>query len=62
MGKEFIRNDLAMRAQFGNRTAEINCIPKDHSGNGEIEPGCAVALVFKGAITDFSVAVEEDGF
>jgi hypothetical protein len=49
VGKEFIQNDLAVRAQFGNSTAEINCIPKDHGGDGETEPGYAVPLVFNGS-------------
>jgi hypothetical protein len=40
---------------------EIDRIPKRNCSNNEIEPTGAVALVFKGAISDFSQAVEEDG-
>ena len=36
-------------------------IPKRNCSNNEIEPTGAIALVVKGAISDFSQAVEEDG-
>jgi hypothetical protein len=40
---------------------EIDRIPKRNCSNNEIEPTGAIALVVKGAISDFSKAVEEDG-
>jgi hypothetical protein len=40
---------------------EIERIPKRNCSNNEIEPTGAIALVVKGAISDFSQAVEEDG-
>ena len=38
---------------------EIDRIPKRNCSNDEIEPTGAVALVFKGTVSDFPQAVEE---
>jgi hypothetical protein len=40
---------------------EIDRIPKRNCSNNEIQPTGAVALVFKGSISDFAQAVKEDG-
>ena len=42
-------------------SAMIRCIPEDDCRRAQIEPGCAVALILKGAVTDFAEAIEEHG-
>jgi hypothetical protein len=61
VGEKLIGNDLAARAQLLYGAAEINDVPKDDGGDGEIEARGAVALVFASPIADFPEAMEEDG-
>jgi len=61
MGKAFIWNGLALGAQLGNGTTEIDCVPEDHGGNREIESTGAIALVFYDPIPNFSVPMKEQG-
>ena len=59
MSEEFVGKDFAARAQFVDGAAEIDGVPEDDGGDGEIEAGSAVALVFEGPIPDFAKAAEE---
>ena len=61
MGEKLVGNVFAARAQLIDGAAEIDGVPEDDGGDGEVEAGCAVALVFEGAVTDFAEAVEEHG-
>jgi hypothetical protein len=40
---------------------EIDRIPKRNGSDNEVQPARAVALVFEGAVSDFSQTIEEDG-
>lgn len=60
MREKIIRDNFAARAQFVDGAAEINRVPEDDCGDGEVEAGCAIALIFEGAVADFAEAVEED--
>jgi len=59
--KEFIWDSIALGAQLGNGAGEIDRVPKDHSGNREINTGSAVALVFEGAVANFAVSMKKQG-
>ena len=61
MGKQLIRNDFAARTQFVDGAAEIEGVPENDGGDGEIEARGAIALVFERAITDFAEAMKEHG-
>ena len=61
MGEKLIRDDFATRAQFVDGATEIDGIPEDDGGDGEIETGGAVALILEGPIADFAEAVKEYG-
>ena len=41
--------------------AEIDGVPENDGGNGEVEAGGAIALVLEGPIADFAEAMEEHG-
>src|SRR5208337_1828105 len=58
---KLVRNDFAARAQFVDRAAEIDGVPKDDGGDSEVEAGDAVALVLEGAVADFAEAMKEHG-
>ena len=58
---ELVWNDFAAGAQLVDGAAEIDGVPEDDGGDGEIEAGGAVALVFEGPIADFAETVEEHG-
>src|SRR6516164_4662273 len=61
MGKKLAGNDFAARAQPVDGKSEIDGVPKDDGGDGEIETGGAVALVFESPVTDFAEAMKEHG-
>lgn len=58
-GDKVILDGFATRAQIIDGAAEIDGVPKDDGGHGEIEAGSAVTLVFKSAIADFPETMEE---
>src|SRR5271157_1016838 len=61
VGEKLVRNDFAARAQLVDGAAEIDGIPENDGGDGEIEAGSAVALVFEGPVPDFPEAMKEHG-
>ena len=61
VGEKLVGNDFAARAQLVDGAAEIDGVPENDGGDGEIEAGGAVALVFEGAVADFAEAMEEHG-
>ena len=61
VSEKLVGNDFAARAQLFDGAAEIDGVPKDDGGDGEIEARGAIALVFEGPIADFAEAVEEHG-
>lgn len=44
-----------------NRALKVSCIPQDDAGNQQIQTACSIALVFVGALADFTEPVEEHG-
>ena len=61
MREQFVRDDFAARAQLADCAAEIDGVPEDDGGDGEIEAGGTVALVFESPVADFAEAMEEHG-
>ena len=59
MGKQIIADNLALGAQFGDGATEIDGVPEDDSGDGEIEARSPVSLIFEGAVTDFAETMKE---
>ena len=57
--KEFIRNFFAITAELFHCSTEIHSIPEGDGGYREIETRSAVALIFKGSISQLSMAVKE---
>ena len=61
VGEKLIGNGFAARAQLADGAAEIDGVPEDDGGDGEIEAGSAIALIFEGPIADFAETMEEHG-
>ena len=61
VSEKLVGNDFAARTQFGDSAAEIDGVPEDDGGDGKVEAGGAVALVFESPIADFAEAMEEHG-
>ena len=61
MGEKLVGNGFAARAKFIDGAAEIDGVPKNDGGDGEVEAGSAVALIFEGAVADFAEPMEEYG-
>jgi hypothetical protein len=61
MGQKLVGNSFVARAQFVDGATEIDIVPEGDGGNGEIETGGAIALVFESAVADFAEAMEEYG-
>ena len=59
MSNKIIGNSLAARTQFVDDATEIEGIPEDHGGDGKVEAGSPVSLIFEGAVTDFTEAMKE---
>ena len=59
VGDKFVGHCLATGAQFLHGAPEIDGVPEDDGGDGEIEAGRAVTLVFKGSVADFAEPVKE---
>ena len=59
MSNKIIGNSLAARTQFVDDATEIDGIPEDHGGDGKVEAGSPVSLIFEGAVTDFTEAMKE---
>src|SRR5271157_5088085 len=49
------------QAQFVDGAAEIDSVPENDGGDGEIEAGGAVTLVLESPVTDFAEAMKEHG-
>lgn len=60
MGQEVIRHGLDL-VQGCDDARKVSRVPQNDGGHDELEAGCAVLLVFVGAIADFAEAVNEDG-
>ena len=58
VGQQVIGHVLGL-AQGGNGTAKIPRVPKDYSGNNEVEARGAMLLVFIGPITDLAKPMNE---
>ncbi len=58
MSEKLVRNDFAARAQLVDGAAEIDGVPEDDGGDGEIKAGGAVALVFENAVADFAETMD----
>jgi len=61
VSEKLVGNDFAARTQFGDNAAEIDGVPEDDGGDGKVEAGGAVALIFESPIADFAEAMEEHG-
>jgi len=61
VSEKLVGNDFAARTQFGDSAAEIDGVPEDDGGDGKVEAGGAVALVFESPVTDFAEAMKEHG-
>ena len=59
VGEQIVADGLAPGAQFGCGAAEIDGVPQDHGGDGEIEAGRPVFLIFEGPVADFAEAMKE---
>ncbi len=59
MGQEIIRQVRATGAELFNGSAEINRVPEDDGGDRQVEPRGAVALILKGSVPEFAMAMEE---
>ena len=59
MGEEIVGDGLAAGAQLSHGPAEIDGVPEDDGGDGQVQPRGTVALILEGAVSDFSMAVEE---
>ena len=60
VGDQIVGDDFAARAQLVGGAAEIDGVPEDDGGDGKVEAGGAVALIFESPIADF-VAPAEPG-
>ena len=60
MSEKLVWDDFSARTQLIDGAAEINGVPKDDGGDGEIEARGAVTLVLESPIADF-VAPAEPG-
>ena len=61
-GQQKIGDWLALPAQFGNGTAEIDGVPEDNGCHGETEPGGSIPLVLKGTVSYFAEAQRGQAF
>jgi len=52
---------ICMGSQGVKGAGQIDRIPEDNGGTEQIESRCAVTLVFEGAVTQFTLAMKEDG-
>ena len=59
VSEKLVGNDFVARTQFGDSAAEIDRVPEDDGGDGKVEAGGAVALVFESPIADFAEAMED---
>ena len=61
VGDELIGDGFAAGTQLVDGASEIDGVPEDDGGDGEIEAGGAVALVFERPVADFAEAMKEHG-
>ncbi len=61
VGEKLVGNDFAARTQFVDGAGEIDGVPENDGGDGEIEAGGAIALIFESPVADFAEAVKEHG-
>ena len=54
VGQQIVRNHRSLRAQLPNGTVEIDRVPVDNGGGDEAQARRAEALVFEGAVSNFS--------
>ena len=47
MSEQLVADGFATGAQLVHGAAEINGVPEDHCGNGEVETGSSVSLIFE---------------
>ena len=59
VGEEIVGDICSLRAQLPDGTVEIDRVPVNDGGGDEAEARRAEALVLEGAISNFSLAVEE---
>ncbi len=61
MRQEIIGHCRTLGPQVLDGLVEIDGIPVDDGGGDETEPGGPEALIFEGAVADFTLAMEEYG-
>jgi hypothetical protein len=59
MGQQIVGNYHSLRAQLPDGTVEIDRIPVNNRGGDEAQARRAETLVFEGAVSNFSLAMEE---
>ena len=59
MGEGLVRHSLAALTDGGDRLLKINRVPENDGGDHEVQPACAMPLVFVRSIPEFSEPVEE---
>lgn len=61
MRQEIVGNGRALSTQVLDGLVEIDGVPVDDGGGDEAEPGGPEALIFEGAVADFTLTMEEYG-
>jgi hypothetical protein len=61
VGEQFVGQSFGLGAKLSNGVAEVDRIPEDDCGNGEVEARGAVALAFEGAVPDLPVTMKKQG-
>ena len=59
VGQQIIGSHRSLRAQLPNGTVEIDRVPVEDGGRDEAQARRAATLVFEGAVSNFSLAMEE---
>ena len=59
MGQQIVGNRRSLRAQLPDGTVEIDRVPVNDGSGDEAQARCAEALVLEGAVSNFSLTVEE---
>ena len=59
MSQEIVGNGRSLRTQPLDDTVEIDRVPMDDGSRDEAPARRAEALVFKGSVSDFTLAMEE---
>src|ERR1700733_10254090 len=59
MGQQIVGHRRALRAQLPDGTVEIDRVPVNDGGGDEAQARRAETLVFEGAVSNFSLSMEE---